>query len=211
MWMGTCYRDLLLKRFKFALKGENALEVGCHDGFLLANVEAKKKVGIDLEPVNAYAGIEYIKSDFLNYNFGNEKFDIILSIEVLEHVKEPEKFLQAVNKLISNEGKVLLSVPSKNIKIFPYLFQPYLDRRWGHHYRRGFSAKELHQLLEENFPGRDYKILCWNCPFWRTAYLPLKMLWEISPGATKKILKLSIKLDSKFRQGKNGFFFVIIY
>jgi 2-polyprenyl-3-methyl-5-hydroxy-6-metoxy-1,4-benzoquinol methylase len=211
MWMGTYYRSLLLDSLGFKLEGENALEIGCHDGFLLSKVIAKEKVGIDPEPIINYPHIEYIKGDFLTHNFDEKKYDLVLSIEVMEHVTNPKVFMQNISRILTNNGRTLLSVPSKRIKIFPYFLQSYIDKRWGHNYRRGFSKKELYQLLENNFSDKTYKIIEWNCPFWRTTYIPLKMLWIVFPSLTKKLLKFSLTIDSWNKKGTNGFFFVTIY
>ncbi len=210
LWMGTSYRSLLLNKFDFKLRGENVLEVGCHDGFLLSQIPSKRKVGIDLEPIKVFPRIEYLEGDFLKHDFNGENFDLVISIEVLEHVEDPEKFMQNLDKVISKGGRALLSVPSKNIKIFPYLFQSYIDKRWGHHYRRGYNLKELHSLFGKYLPQRKYKIISWNCPLWRTFYIPLKLLWKIFPRFTNRLQKVSVDLDMKFRRGKKGFFFIVV-
>ena len=211
MWLGTYYRHLLLKKLNFDLEGEKALEIGCHDGFIISNIKARTKVGIDLKPINKYPNVDYIKSDFIDYNFDKRKFDIILSIEVMEHIEDADKFLWKLSNLISKKGKALLSVPSKNIKVFPSIFQSYIDKRWGHYYRRGFGVDELKSLLKRNIKGKKFKIIEWNCPFYRSFYIPLKFLWPILPFITKKILSLLIDLDLKFKKGKSGFFFVVVY
>lgn len=209
MWMGTYYRQLLLKKLNFYIYGDNALEIGCHDGFLLHNINSKKKTGIDLAPLNKYPEINYIKSDFIVHDFKKGKFDFILSIEVLEHVKDPDGFIKKLDKLLNVKGKAILSVPSKNIKIFPYIFQSYLNKRWGHEYRTGFTYEQLKNLLDKHI-SKNYKIIEWNCPFFRTSYLSLKFLWMLFPNLTKKILKVFIDIDSKFKKGKHGYFFILI-
>src|SRR3989344_181645 len=209
IWMGTYYRWLLLKRLGFSkLSGANLLEIGCHDGFIINHFCGSKKTGIDLEPVKLYPQINYLQGDFLEHDFKGQEFDLIISLEVMEHVKYPARYLQNLDKILAPGGKALLSVPSKQIKIFPYLFQSYIDKRWGHNFRRGHSVTELHQLLQGNLSGRKYKLIAWNCPLWRTIYIPLKLLWNISPAMTKRVLDFTITFDHKFRKGRKGFFYV---
>ena len=208
--MGTYYRGLCLKKLGFDLDADSVLEVGCHDGYILSNVKANRKIGIDINPIRLYREIKYVKSDFLKHDFNGDVFDQVVSLEVMEHVPNPEKFLQNLGKVISDNGKALLSVPSKQMRIFPFIFQDYIDKRWGHEYRRGYSAEELHHLLSNKFNNKKFKIISWNCPFWRTAYIPMKFLWRVSPGLTKRILNLTIVLDKKFGKGRNGFFYVLI-
>lgn len=195
--MGTYYRHLLLKKLNLYSKTDSILEVGCHDGFLLHNFQAKTKTGIDIEIIKKFKDINYIQGDFLKEKI--KKHDLVISIEVLEHVDDPKAF---INKIKKTGKKLLLSVPSKHILIFPYLFQNYIHKQWGHDYRRGFTKQQIKQLLP------NAKIIEWSCPFWRTFYIPLKILWKISPGLTKQLLKLTITLDLKFKNGKKGFYFI---
>lgn len=41
-----------------------------------------------------------------------EKFDVITSFEVMEHIKDPIVFLKDINKLLKNDGFMLISVPN---------------------------------------------------------------------------------------------------
>lgn len=63
-------------------------------------------------PTNLQKNIRCIESDFLKYNFKNEKFDVIIAMEVLEHVKEEKKFLKKVQNLICKNGVIVISVPA---------------------------------------------------------------------------------------------------
>ncbi|MBU2633766.1 MAG: class I SAM-dependent methyltransferase, partial [Nanoarchaeota archaeon] len=48
----------------------------------------------------------------------NEKFDIILSLEVLEHLLNPEKHIEIIKKHLKKDGILILSTPNKK-----YLFK----------------------------------------------------------------------------------------
>jgi SAM-dependent methyltransferase len=45
----------------------------------------------------------------------NRKFDIIVATEVLEHLKNPEKYLQEMQALLKKDGVVLISFPNENM------------------------------------------------------------------------------------------------
>tara|TARA_Y100000590_G_scaffold469034_1_gene654555 strand:+ start:410 stop:1213 length:804 start_codon:yes stop_codon:yes gene_type:complete len=48
--------------------------------------------------------VNHIKGDILNYNWGNKKFDIIVSWLTLYHIKDRNKLLDNCNKLIKKNG-----------------------------------------------------------------------------------------------------------
>ena len=209
MRLGTYYRNLLIKHLNFDLNSEKVIEVGCHDGFLVHNLLAKKKVGVDLAPVQIYDDITYIQSDILLYE-PKEKFDLIIAIEVMEHIENPNLFVKKIGNLLSSDGRVLLSTPSKNIMMFPYFFQKYIDKRWGHDYRRGFSKDEIESLVSSNLPNKNIQIIAWNQPLFRAIYPVTRTLWVIFPKLAEWIIQKTVNIDSKFREGKHGVFFIYI-
>ena len=117
---------------------------------------------IDIQKVATIALTQLGNYQIKTVNSGKEVFDVILSIEVMEHVKYPKRFLKKLISLISKKGTALLSVPSKDIMIFPYIFQSYVHKKWGHDYRRGFNYSELKNMLDENIKDKRYKIIEWK-------------------------------------------------
>jgi len=212
MRLGTYYRYLVSRKLELPLSGDKVLDIGCYDGFLLSHIDATKKFGIDIKPLRKYSNIQYIEGNFLKYGFKDENFDRIFAFDVLEHIKEDKEFLKKIVKLLSPNGIAILSTPSKDIKIFPPFLQSWVDKRWGHTYRRGYALREIRQLLigmknENNF---KLDIIYWNCPFFRFFYLLLSLFWRVSSSLTKKILNFIVKLDSRFQKGNKGFLYIII-
>lgn len=116
-----------LKYFKKYLSTKNIkckkiLEIGCGNGFFL---EELRKNGMD----NVY-GIEpgmesvrkanirikkNIKVDILKKGlFPKESFDIILCFHTLDHIPEPNKFLEVAYSLLKKEGKIFFIVHNTN-------------------------------------------------------------------------------------------------
>lgn len=212
MRLGTYYRYLVSKELDLPISGDKILDIGCYDGFLLSRINAHKKFGIDVHVLRKYPNIRYIEGDFLNYDFGNKKFDRIFLFDVLEHIREDKIFLEKIVQLLSVGGIAILSTPYENIKIFPSFLQDWVDKRWKHIYRRGYTPQKIKQLLSdtEEKDTTRINIVKWNCPTFRFFYLFLSVLWRISPMLVKKVLDYIVKLDSRFREGKNGFLYVII-
>ncbi|MCK4822440.1 class I SAM-dependent methyltransferase, partial [bacterium] len=90
--------------------GENdtVLDIGCGNGALTYDVaqKAKKVVGIDLNEQNITSArnkfprenIEYIHGNALT-DLPNEKFDVIILSNVLEHIDKRVEFLTSLKKL----------------------------------------------------------------------------------------------------------------
>ena len=210
MRLGTYYRYLVTQKLKLPLSGETVLDVGCHDGFLLSTIDANKKVGIDLNCVEKYSNIHYIKSDFLTHNF-NDKFDRVFALDVIEHVRDDEKFILKIEEILDVKGIAILSTPNKNIKIFPSFLQSWVDEKWQHQYRRGYTPKEIEEILITNKNSElEMNIIEWNCPFFRFFYLPVNFLWRIVPQFVSGLLKFIINIDFRFKNGHNGFLYILI-
>lgn len=71
-----------------------------------------------------------------------ESFDLVIFLEVLEHIKDDSSALQNIHKLLNPGGHLILSVPANKKWFGPS------DRYVGH-YRR-YDREELIHLLEEH-------------------------------------------------------------
>ena len=67
------------------------------------------KVSIDVENPYKSAGVESLKKDFLTWET-EKKFDVVLCLQVLEHVQDAEQFAK---KLLALGKTVIVSVPYK--------------------------------------------------------------------------------------------------
>jgi len=101
-------------------KDDAVLDIGCGNGALCYDVakKVKKVVGIDLNEKNvsfakqkySEENIEYICGDALK-DLPNEKFDVIIMSNVLEHIKNRVEFLET---LTTKTTRFLIRVPMIN-------------------------------------------------------------------------------------------------
>lgn len=146
-----------LARYEFAKKyvksGMNVLDLGSGTGYgtsVLGLVDANI-LGIDInaEAVdfsNKHYGtknIKFRKGDILNSLPKNE-YNLVTSFEVLEHLKNPEKFLKNINSALVKNGVFIMSTPNSDV-ISP-------DGGVGSPYHtKEFNYAELNKMLKKNF------------------------------------------------------------
>lgn len=100
--------------------GLNILELGC--GYEARNLlaiadKAKSIVGIDIainQQINSHPKFKGIEGDInkVTRQLGNQKFDLILIISVLEHLENPVDILGLCRDLLNPGGVVLVNVPT---------------------------------------------------------------------------------------------------
>lgn len=121
----------ILKKLEF----NSLLDVGCGDGRFLYEVyhifPQKKIVGIDIsERAIKFARlmnprVKYFHGDVKDTSLIKEKFDIITLIETLEHIppREIKDFLGGIHHYLKDEGILILTVPTTNLKVTPKHYQ----------------------------------------------------------------------------------------
>ena len=119
-WMQETEIDDLrrFKEFKKNILGNNVLDFGCgNGGFLIKALEfANLAQGVELESrvqehykdssIKIWQSIEDIKEK------SNEKFDIITSFHVFEHLIDPIATLQSLTSILKKDGEIIIEVPS---------------------------------------------------------------------------------------------------
>jgi trans-aconitate methyltransferase len=125
------------------------LEIGCSSGFLIKDlVKAFPQavvVGADVvkEPLHKLArelpGVPLIRFDLLQCPLPEESVDIMVMLNVLEHIEDDVLALQNAFKLLKPGGSLVIEVPAGK-----YLYDSY-DAQL-HHFRR-YSAAELRSKL----------------------------------------------------------------
>ncbi|MFW6116212.1 MAG: class I SAM-dependent methyltransferase [bacterium] len=158
-------RNLLtedLAKFEFASRyavDKIVLDAGCGAGRGTAHIAsrgARQVTGIDvsLEAVT-YAHHRYVESAKLpNVSFGTmngirlgfcgQAFDLVTSIEVIEHLVEPQAYLTEIRRVLTENGQLVLSTPNKRIS------SPTPGSMWPHHVHE-FYPEELQSLLSSHF------------------------------------------------------------
>lgn len=125
------------KEFEIAFRNfdniyfENALEVGCGDGYqstllaehcrhLIAGDYNFERIKFKIDS----SFVEYVRCDAekLLESFNPDQFDLIFSSNLIEHLPSPELFLCDIHTLLMNKGFAVHAVPNRFFKINHLLF-----------------------------------------------------------------------------------------
>ncbi len=105
------------------LAGKRALDMGCGAGLLcepLARLGATV-TGVDAAPENIAAAQVHAASVGLSIDYrsgdtgavAGEKFDLVTSLEVIEHVSDPAAFVAGLASALAEGGLMILSTPNR--------------------------------------------------------------------------------------------------
>jgi len=148
------------------LKNLKILDIGCGGGLLCEplNRLGAEMTGIDasynnVEVAKIHAeemnlNIKYEHCSPENLNFKNE-FDVILNMEVVEHVSDVNKFINVCSKLIKKNGIMFVATINKNLKsyFFAILGAEYI-LRWlpigTHDWEKFLSPQDLEIITGKN-------------------------------------------------------------
>lgn len=104
--------------------GSNCLDVGCWTGNLGEKLIKEKNCTVDgidaMEHILKYAQKKgYRKTYLINLNNDsidvtqlNQKYDVIIFADVLEHLINPENVLNMLKKSLKHSGKIIVSLPN---------------------------------------------------------------------------------------------------
>ena len=106
-----------MNRVNFALANLNGkiLDVGYSVGGIHSKFVEKfgkdNIYGIDIETKKDTAN--YKKATAEKIPFSNDYFDSIFAGELIEHIENPENFLKEANRILKNNGIIILTTPNK--------------------------------------------------------------------------------------------------
>ena len=175
-----------LKQKKAPLKNMRILDIGCGGGLLsepicrlgaqITGIDASKK---NIEVAKLHAKKNNLKIDYICTSPEKleikHQFDVILNMEIVEHVENVNFFLKSCSKLLKKNGIMFVATLNKTLKsyIFAIVGAEYI-LRWlpiGTHEWEKFikpddliSIQKENNLLVERVDGMKFNILTdqWN-------------------------------------------------
>ncbi len=167
-----------LHRYAFAaqfVKGKKVLDLACGEGYgsyKLAQ-EADCVIGVDIdEQTIKHAqsryqrkGLHFIEGSITEVPIeGEQEFDVIVCVEAIEHIKDHDKLLSEVKRLIKDNGVFIVSTPNKEV---------YTDE---HGCKNPFHIEELYFNEFEHLLLEHFK----NVRFFGQRVYTGSNIWDIS-------------------------------
>jgi len=109
-------KNIRLMHLKKAINNsyfDTAVELGCGEGYLLHNVSASSKYGLDINPRKSFNDIQYQAID-LNNTSTIPSSNLVICSEVIEHLITDEKLLRQIYKSLKNKGILFLTTINAN-------------------------------------------------------------------------------------------------
>ncbi len=164
-------KENVIKTFKLnynktPLKDIKILDVGCGGGLLsepMCRLGAKV-TGIDASDKNIKIAKLHSKKNNLQIDYfcsspekfnTEDKFDVILNMEIVEHVEDVNFFLESCSKLLKKNGIMFVATLNKTLKsyIFAIVGAEYI-LRWlpigTHEWEKFVKPEDLISILEKN-------------------------------------------------------------
>jgi len=162
-WRYKVIREVVRDYLNLTLRG---LDIGCGDGGTLRRLENDSEFVIDGCELNpAVLGIAKVGKgklfsyDILSRKLINPPYDLVILLDVVEHIEDDREFIRAASDHLLPGGKILLNVPA-----LQSLFSKY-DTAAGH--VRRYSRQSLEAVLTEC----GFELI--NITYWGFTLLPL--------------------------------------
>ncbi len=179
-------KENIIEQFKIRnkdkpLSGINILDIGCGGGLLsepmcrlganITGIDASVK-NIKIAKLHAKKNglkIDYICSSPEKLKI-TKKFDVILNMEIVEHVEDISFFLKSCSKLLKKNGLMFVATINKTLKsyVFAIVGAEYV-LRWlpigTHEWEKFVKPEELKKILTKNnlslkkFDGMHFNII----------------------------------------------------
>lgn len=147
---------------------ERALDVGCGDGRLTAELSALKVSAVDVSPVALERAQQRLGPDaeLLEVDpdeplpLEDSRFDLVLCAETLEHVRDVQLLLSEIRRVLRPGGSLAVTTPAHSrltgLKLLVRGFEPDFDPLSPH--LRFFTKRSLTRVLTElGFDVRSMK------------------------------------------------------
>ncbi len=113
-------------RYRFAaqfVRGKRVLDIACGEGYgtaALMKAGAPQVIGIDISAeacrhAKVKYGVDARLGDADNIPLADGAVDCVVSFETIEHVSDPQAFLQECARVLTPNGRLILSTPAREV------------------------------------------------------------------------------------------------
>lgn len=159
--LGTQLYQDHIERYQMACeyaKGKVIVDVACGSGYgskMLAEAGAQKVIGIDSDPQTILYAKERFKDPVIEFRVGDcrkmkriipsHSADMVVSFETIEHIRETDKFVKEVKRILKKDGLWFVSTPNFDVYKSQSQFHPKM-----------FTEAEFKKVLQNHFDCQAY-------------------------------------------------------
>ncbi len=149
------------------VKGKTILDIGCGGGLISAPLSrlGAKVTGIDADHQAIQVAKTYAKGEGLAIDFiagaaedlvkKQQRYDVVLALEIIEHVEHPALFLKLCSQLVKPNGLVIFSTLNRTWKSYALgIIAAERILKWvpagTHDWKKFIKPSELAKMAENN-------------------------------------------------------------
>ena len=137
----------------------DVLEVGCGEGRGISQLIHKAKTFTALDKIeealnklrNQFPSGTFIAGSFPPFPVPSDTYDVVISFQVIEHIREDQFFLNEIHRVLKPGGRAILSTPNRPLS---------LTRNPWH--EREYTGEELLKLARSVFAHAEMKGITGN-------------------------------------------------
>ena len=184
------------------LSGLDILDVGCGAGLVSerlsgaeANVVGIDATGRNIEIARRHAlknghVIDYRHGLTEHVAAGDERFDVVLNLEVIEHVADPARLMAECCALVRPGGLLVVATINRTVRSWiKAIFGAEYVLRWlpvgTHDWRRFLRPEEIRRMVLPHGLG--------TCEVWGISYTPLLNRWRVSSDVSVNFMYVATR------------------
>ncbi len=136
---------------EYVAKKMDVLDIACGEGYgtEILSRRAKRVIGADLDDpavrkaakIHQNKNLEFRIENALSTSFDDESFDMITSMETIEHIKEDMKYLKEIRRILKKGGYFIFSTPQNRLGHVPM----------NNEHVREYSLEKLKKIVGQYF------------------------------------------------------------
>ncbi|MEM0230922.1 MAG: class I SAM-dependent methyltransferase [Candidatus Woesearchaeota archaeon] len=235
--MTLTYFNRLKNVHKHIKKGKRLLNIACGFGdynyYLRDCFEESYGVDISISEISLASrlnqkntNIYFLKGDIRKIPFKKNFFDTVICIETLEHVRETQKALSELARVLAENGQVIITLP---VKEFPFTYDPInavlqmLRKKtvpigaYGFGHKKLYSIKKIRALITKHFDIIEEKYLSHSLIGLIENYVPsifarfIKMNYKNKGNNRESVVEIRDYTDYNFPNFLRAIYNLIIF
>lgn len=135
------------------------LDLGCGDGrftSFLGEFVDTDAIELSEEAIKTakekHPHVNFFHGSALEFNFNPEKYDVVISQEVIEHIEDQNKYMEVCYKVLKKKGYLIMTTPNK--KVFDHME----GGNWSQQpIEKIMNPKEFKKLVATHFKIMKYE------------------------------------------------------